>query len=48
MKIKPLVGGTLGGLLAIVMISTGHTADTPQFWAALGLMLAYGINMVIW
>jgi hypothetical protein len=45
---KALVGGIFGGLLAMVMMSTGHDANTWQFYAAIGLMLAYGINQVVW
>jgi hypothetical protein len=45
---KTLVGGVFGGLLAMVMMSTGHGADTWQFYVAICLMLAYGMNMIIW
>jgi hypothetical protein len=41
---KSILGGICGVLMGTLMLHTGHNFLTWEFWAGMGLMVAYGMN----
>ena len=42
---KKLLGSLCGALMGLLLAHLGNTVLTWEFWAGMGLMVAYGVNL---